>query len=73
VYPFILRGVQLLGIESAWLAREKRLALWNKLASEWKPRMLDELATEVTLELLPEKIGAIRAGQIIGRVVVQVG
>ena len=72
VYPFILRGVQLVGIDSATYPREKRIALWNKLASTWKPRLLDELATEVSLEELPEKITAILAGRIVGRVVVRI-
>ena len=71
VYPFIFRGAQLVGIDSAWYPREKRMALWNKLAGAWKPRMLDELATEITLDQLPERIAAILAGQIIGRVVVE--
>jgi putative YhdH/YhfP family quinone oxidoreductase len=73
VYPFILRGVQLVGIDSASLAREKRIALWNKLATTWKPRLLDDLATEITLDQLPHSIAAILAGQITGRVVVRIG
>jgi putative YhdH/YhfP family quinone oxidoreductase len=73
VYPFILRGAQLVGIDSATYAREKRISLWNKLAGGWKPPLLDELATEITLQQLPEKIAAILAGQIIGRVVVWTG
>jgi putative YhdH/YhfP family quinone oxidoreductase len=73
VYPFILRGAQLVGIDSATYPREKRIALWNKLAGPWKPPLLDELASEITLEQLPEKISAILAGQIIGRVLVRVG
>ena len=72
VYPFILRGAQLVGIDSATYPREKRIALWNKLAGPWKPPLLDELATEIKLEQLPEKIAAILAGQVIGRVVVRV-
>jgi putative YhdH/YhfP family quinone oxidoreductase len=72
VYPFILRGAQLVGIDSATYPCEKRIGLWNKLAGGWKPALLDELATEITLEQLPEKIAAILAGKIIGRVVVQV-
>jgi putative YhdH/YhfP family quinone oxidoreductase len=72
VYPFILRGVQLVGIDSATYPREKRIGLWNKLASVWKPRLLDELATEIALEQLPEKIAAILAGEVTGRVVVRI-
>jgi putative YhdH/YhfP family quinone oxidoreductase len=72
IYPFILRGVQLVGIDSAWYPREKRIALWNKLAGAWKPRLLEEIATEITLEQLPEKIAAILAGENVGRVLVRV-
>jgi putative YhdH/YhfP family quinone oxidoreductase len=72
VYPFILRGAQLVGIDSATYPREKRIALWNKLAGGWKPPLLDELATEIKLEQLPQKVAAILAGQIIGRVVVRI-
>jgi alcohol dehydrogenase len=72
VYPFILRGVQVVGIDSATYPREKRIGLWNKLASVWKPRLLDELATEIALEQLPEKIAAILAGEVTGRVVVRI-
>jgi acrylyl-CoA reductase (NADPH) len=72
VYPFILRGAQLVGIESANYPREKRVALWNRLAGPWKPKLLDELASEIALEQLPEKIAAILAGQVIGRTVVDV-
>jgi acrylyl-CoA reductase (NADPH) len=59
------------GIDSATYPREKRVPLWNKLASVWKPRLLDDLAAEVSLDQLPEKIATILAGQIVGRVVVR--
>jgi putative YhdH/YhfP family quinone oxidoreductase len=72
IYPFILRGVQLVGIDSAWYPREKRIALWNKLAGAWKPRLLEEITTEITLAQLPEKIAAILAGENVGRVVVRI-
>jgi putative YhdH/YhfP family quinone oxidoreductase len=72
VYPFILRGVQLVGIDSATYPREQRIALWNKLAGPWKPRLLDGLAMEVSLDQLSEKIAAILVGQIVGRVVVRI-
>jgi putative YhdH/YhfP family quinone oxidoreductase len=71
VYPFILRGAQLVGIESANYPREKRVALWNRLAGPWKPKLLDELASEITLDQLAEQIQAILGGQLIGRVVVR--
>jgi len=72
VYPFILRGAQLVGIDSASYPRDSRIGLWNKLAGVWKPRRLDELAREITFEELPERISGILRGQLIGRVVVQI-
>jgi acrylyl-CoA reductase (NADPH) len=72
VYPFILRGVTLAGIDSAWYPADKRPALWSKLAGPWKPKLLAELATEVSLADLEPKIKAILAGQIMGRTVVKI-
>jgi acrylyl-CoA reductase (NADPH) len=72
VYPFILRGVTLAGIDSAWYPAERRQRLWEKLATIWKPKMLDELATEAPLERLEPKIQEILAGKNVGRVVVKV-
>ena len=59
VYPFILRGVSLFGIDSAQAPREMRLQVWDKLAGPWKPAHLEEVVTEVGLEGLEEKIQAI--------------
>jgi len=73
VYPFILRGVTLAGIDSAHYPAEKRPAIWDKLAGRWKPKVLEELASEVTLEELEPKIQDILAGRSMGRVVVSIG
>jgi acrylyl-CoA reductase (NADPH) len=72
VYPFILRGVTLSGIDSAHYPSQKRPVIWAKLSGPWKPLLLDELVTEVALEDLEPKIADILAGQIIGRVVVKI-
>jgi len=72
VYPFILRGVTLAGIDSAHYPAEKRSAIWEKLAGPWKPKLLDEIATEVGLEDLEPKIADILAGRTIGRVLVRI-
>jgi putative YhdH/YhfP family quinone oxidoreductase len=73
VYPFILRGVRLWGIDSAWYPPENRAVLWGKLAGAWKPGMLNDIATEVALDGLEDKIQEILAGRMIGRVVVALG
>lgn len=72
VYPFILRGVTLAGIDSAHYPAEKRPAIWQKLAGQWKPKLLEEIATEVALEDLEPKIADILAGRVTGRVVVRI-
>ncbi len=71
VYPFILRGVSLLGIDSVQCPREPRLQVWEKLAGEWKPEQLGSMVTEVVLEGLEDKIQAILKGGISGRVLVK--
>ena len=70
VYPFILRGVRLIGIDSVQCPLQRRLSIWNKLASDWKPPHLDELASTITLFQLPEQIDRILQGQSVGRVLV---
>jgi acrylyl-CoA reductase (NADPH) len=71
VYPFILRGVTLAGIDSVWYPGQRRAALWKKLAASRLSR-LESLTTEVTLAELEPKIQDILAGKIIGRVIVKV-
>ena len=70
VYPFILRGVTLAGIDSAKCPRPQRLEMWQKLAGPWRVDRLDELAEEVTLDELPERVQQILAGEIVGRTLV---
>lgn len=72
VYPFILRGVTLQGIDSAGVSREYRSQLWNMIATEYAVSQLDELAIETDLEHLGEQIDRILAGKIAGRVIVKV-
>lgn len=71
VYPFILRSVTLIGIDSAHAGAGARWAAWEKLSGEWKPGKLAEMVTEVPLEGLEEKIQAMLNGQMHGRVVVR--
>ncbi|MCM2358151.1 MAG: YhdH/YhfP family quinone oxidoreductase [Geobacteraceae bacterium] len=71
VYPFILRGVSLIGIDSVNCPAATRLQVWEKLAGAWKPEHLAEMVTEVNLEGVEEKTQAILRGEIRGRVVVK--
>lgn len=70
VFPFILRGVNLLGIDSGNYPIERRRALWQRLAGEWRLDILEHMAREVPLNQLDREIDRILAGKQIGRVVV---
>src|SRR5262245_51187077 len=70
VYPFILRGVSLLGINSVECPMSTRLLLWQKLSSEWKMDFSRDLISECSLDELDPKIDQILKGAIRGRVVV---
>jgi acrylyl-CoA reductase (NADPH) len=72
VLPFILRGVALLGMDSAAMPIDRRRALWARLADDLRPRNLGEGITEVTLETLPSALDGILAGAARGRWVVRV-
>lgn len=70
VYPFILRGVSVLGVDSVQCPMDLRLKIWNKLSNEWKPDNLNENSEEVSLEQLNYKIDIILEGKSKGRTVV---
>ena len=70
VFPFILRGVSLLGIDAQGISMSTRQEIWSKLAEEWKPAGLESLAFECRLEKLSPEIDCILAGGQQGRVVV---
>jgi len=71
VFPFILRGVTLVGIDSQNCPPVMRRGLWGNLASVWKPEGLEDLAREVGLEELEPAIADILAGRLKGRTVVR--
>ena len=70
VFPFILRGVSLLGIDSGFTPTKLRRKIWNKLAGIWKFPQLEQLKIDCTLEELDPEIDKILAGGQRGRVVV---
>ncbi|MHB1056602.1 MAG: acrylyl-CoA reductase family protein [Rhodanobacter sp.] len=73
VMPFIIRGASLLGIASAGTARDLRDRVWQHLASDWKPRHLDRIATrEVGLDELPGTFARMLAGDSFGRTLVRI-
>lgn len=70
VFPFILRGVALMGISSQNYPTALRPALWHKLANEWKADNLINIYKEIRLEKLPETIELILQGKLKGRTIV---
>jgi len=72
VLPFILRGVNLLGVDSVELPLVVKASMWDKLSLQWKLGGLDKLVNEVGLAQLPEAIAEILAGRLVGRVLVRV-
>jgi len=70
IYPFILRGVSLMGIDSGICLMEDRIEIWNKLATDWKIDSLDYLHREIKLEQLPAEIDKIIDGKQVGRILV---
>ncbi|MCQ4322789.1 YhdH/YhfP family quinone oxidoreductase [Stutzerimonas stutzeri] len=71
VLPFILRGVNLLGVDSVEIPLVVKASMWDKLSVQWKLPNLDDLAHEISLEQLPEAIKRTLAGQQIGRMLVR--
>ncbi|MCQ4253490.1 YhdH/YhfP family quinone oxidoreductase [Stutzerimonas stutzeri] len=72
VLPFILRGVNLLGVDSVEIPLVVKASMWDKLSLQWKLANLDDLSQEVGLEQLPEAIERILTGGQVGRVLVRV-
>jgi len=72
VFPFILRGVSLLGIDSVQCAHQVRNEIWSRLATEWRIPQLDAMSTEIGLDDINEYIPMILDGRVRGRTVVAV-
>ncbi|MNQ93840.1 putative quinone oxidoreductase YhfP [compost metagenome] len=72
VFPFILRGVNVLGIDSVYCQAEVRKLLWERMATELKPRLLEETVyKEVALEGVAEAAKLVLEGKVRGRVLVR--
>jgi len=72
VFPFILKGIRLIGIDSVECDINLRKVVWNHFASDWKVDYPAGLVDEVGLDGLSDKIASILKGQIAGRVVVKI-
>ena len=73
VMPFILRGVSLLGVDSVNAAMDVRAGVWQRLATDLKPRHLDTMSSQVAFVDLPDVFGKVLNQQITGRTVVRIG
>ncbi|TLX60044.1 oxidoreductase [Stutzerimonas nosocomialis] len=71
VLPFILRGVNLLGVDSVELPLVVKASMWDKLSLQWKIQALEDLAHEVELGQLPAEIERILAAGQVGRTLVR--
>jgi NADPH2:quinone reductase len=71
VMPFILRGVKLLGIDSAYCAMTTRREVWRRLASDLRPPMLERSTTTIGLDGLAGAFETLLQAQAVGRFVVQ--
>ncbi len=70
VHPFILRGITLAGISTAWTPLPRRQEMWNRLAGAWRLALPPDMVETVTLDKLFDCVTRILAGKIAGRVVV---
>ena len=72
VYPFILRNVNLLGIDSVFTPMDRRRRTWQRLAADLKPRgLLDSIAVETDLDGVPAVCADILQGKVRGRTLVR--
>jgi acrylyl-CoA reductase (NADPH) len=73
VYPFILRGVSLVGVDSGYIAYPTRQRVWERLSADLKPRHLMEISKVIDLEALPACFEDFIQGRVKGRTVVRIG
>lgn len=72
VFPFILRGARLIGIDSVECKKDKKEAAWIRLANEFKVTHLDKLTTEISLDEIKEVHEKLLAGNAVGRYLVKI-
>lgn len=71
VFPFILRGINLLGIDSVYCPMEVRKKLWARMATDFKSEVLDSISKEISLDELAQTLPIILQGQARGRYIVK--
>jgi len=73
VIPFLLRGINLLGIDSVQCPMDLRREVWRRLATDMKPAAIGAIAQEIGLDGLPDAFATLKAGNATGRFVVRLG
>lgn len=71
VYPLILRGVNILGVDSVVLPLPKKALMWNKLADEWRIPNLHNYVHAISLDEVPHFLDKAYAGGMVGRALVK--
>ena len=72
VFPFILRGITMYGVDSVEIGIEEKRRIWALLAGDWKLNGLESLVKEVSLDNLEPEILRIMNGEQVGRILVNV-
>ncbi len=72
VFPFLLRGITLCGIDSAMCPMPSRLQIWQRLANDWKPDDLQTMTTTTSLDEIDFWVDRLLKGEVAGRVVVEI-
>ncbi len=73
VFPFILRGVSLLGIDSGYMDFPTRGVVWERLGKDLKPRHLAQVTRSIAFDALPTAFDDFIQGRVKGRTVVTIG
>ncbi|NPD84022.1 YhdH/YhfP family quinone oxidoreductase [Lentimicrobium sp. L6] len=71
VFPFILRGISLIGIDSQNYPMKYRTKVWKQLAQAWKPAQIADTCTEITIDEVQEKIKLMLQGKLKGRTIIK--
>lgn len=72
IFPFILRGVRLVGIAAADTPYTERLEIWNKIAKELKPDVLDIMYKEIQLSELSNEMALMKEGKVRRKILVKI-
>ena len=72
VFPFILRGVRLVGIDSVECSIDKKKAAWEKIATDFKVDTLNDLTNEISLDEVKDAYSALLEGKAVGRYLVKI-